>query len=80
MAKTSLKRIRSFINMYEMDQDLQIHEHDGPIKYVVTHKQFGPPWKMEYFCRTLNDASDCVNRIIFKLPMENNVTPVEETV
>ena len=80
MAKTSLRRLRTFIEMYDMVQDIQIHEHDGPIKYVVTHKQFGPPWKMEYFCRTLTDASDCVNRIIFKLPMEDNCTPVEETV
>lgn len=77
MANTSIRRIRTFIEMHDMEQDIQVHEHDGSIKYVVTHKQFGPPWKMEYFCRTLNDTADCVNRIIYKLPLENNLTPCE---
>ena len=54
MARTSLKRIRTFIEMYDKEQDIQVAEHDGPIKYVVIHKQFGPPWKMEYFCQNSN--------------------------
>ena len=78
MARTSLRRIRTFIEMYDMEQDIQVTEHDGPIKYVVIHKQFGPPWKMEYFCRTLTDAAGCVNRIIFDLPMEDNCTAIEK--
>jgi hypothetical protein len=78
MAKVSLKRIRTFIEMHDMEQDIQVAEHDGPIKYVVIHKQFGPPWKMEYFCRTLTDAAGCVNRIIYKLPMEDNCTVIEK--
>ena len=86
MAKTSLKRIRTFIEMHDMEQDIQVDEYaNGPIpvegldkmKYMVRHRQFGPPWKSVYYCETINDASDCVNRIIYRLPMEDNCAPME---
>ena len=80
MANTSLKRIRTFIEMYDMEQDVQVerleHIHHGS-QYCVIHKQFGPPWRTEYLCRKLGDTAHCVNSIIFDLPMENNLTRID---
>ena len=85
MAKTSLKRIRTFIEMHDMVQDIQVDEYTNEpipveglekIKYMVRHRQFGPPWKSIYYCKTIADAGDCVNRIIYKLPMADNMVKI----
>jgi len=82
MAKTSLKRTRAFIEMHNMEQDVQVDEYQDSdlegIQYVVTHKQFGDPWKTEYFCRSITDAADCVNRIIYEIPMPDDLSPVKK--
>ena len=74
MARSSIRRMRTFIEMHNMEQDIQVDKYSGSpshIKYAVTHKQFGPPWRTEYLCQTLADAADCVNHIIYEIPIEN---------
>jgi len=79
MANTDLKKIRDFIQMYGMEQDIRVDEYtNGPIpieglddiKYMVIHRFFGPPWKTVYYCEKIEDLGDCVNRIIFDLAIE----------
>ena len=87
MAKTSLKRIRTFIEMYDMQDILTVRKYtdDEPADryvlgkvaakgYQVNHK-VGEDDYYVYVCETLPDAAGCVNRIIFNLPMEDNATP-----
>jgi hypothetical protein len=77
MAKTSLKRMRTFIEMYDMQEEIKVDEYTGfpsDINYVVT-VHGSDQNSTEYLCKTLHDASDCVNRIIYKLPIGDNATP-----
>jgi len=85
MARTSLKRIRTWIEMHNMVQDIEVSEYTNEpipvegldkIKYMIMHRQFGPPWKSVYYCETINDTADCVNRIIWDLPIEDNCTVI----
>mgnify|MGYP003147766983 CR=1 FL=1 len=77
MAKTSLKRIRTFIEMYKMEESIQVGRvTEGRGNYVVTHK-LNDKDRNEYLCKTLTDAGHCVNNIIFKVPMENSLTPCD---
>ncbi len=78
MPRTSLRRIRTFIEMYDKQGEIQVDEYtNGPIpvegldevKYMVRHKR-----EAIYYCKTLTDAADCVNRIIFEIPMSDELT------
>jgi len=88
MAKTSLKRMKTFIGMYGMQYVLSVRKctKDDPGDryllgqvaakgYQVTHKVGEDDYI--YLCKTLTAAGECVNRIVFDLPMEDSVTPCE---
>jgi hypothetical protein len=80
MAKTSLKRIRTFIEMYKMDKVIQVGRvTEGLGNYSVMHK-LNDEDSNEYICKTITAAGQCVNQIIFNVPMENNISPVEQTI
>ena len=83
MAKTSLKRMRTFIEMYDKQDVLTVRKctDDEPgdryllgqvaVKgYQVNHKVGEDDYI--YLSKTLTAAAECVNEIIFDLPM--NVT------
>lgn len=85
MAKTSLKRIRTFIEMYDKQDVLTVRKctDDEPgdryllgqvaVKgYQVNHKVGEDDYI--YLCKTLTAAGQCVSQIIFNVPMEDNVT------
>jgi len=81
MANTSLRRIRTFIEMYDKQNEIQVDEYTNePIpvegldkmKYMVRHKR-----EAVYYCKTLTATADCVNRIIFEIPMSDELTIVE---
>jgi hypothetical protein len=94
MANTSLKRINSFIEMYDMQDVLIVREcgtgpypkHEPADRYVdgqvvtkgyqVSHKVGDDDYYI-YVCKTLTATAECVNQIIFELPMENNISPAE---
>ena len=69
MSKATIKSIRESIKMYDMEQDIEVIDYDDvmtapyPDRYVVRHRQFGDPWKMDYLCRTLEDVAHCVNKV-----------------
>jgi ribosomal protein L31E len=78
MAKTSLKRIRTFIEMYDKQNEIEIDEYTNEpipvegldkIKYMIRHKR-----EAVYYCETITAAGECVSHIIFNVPMEDNVT------
>jgi hypothetical protein len=88
MAKTSLKRMKTFIGMYGMQYVLSVRKCTknepgdryllGQVAakgYQVTHKVGEDDYI--YLCKTLTAAGECVNRIVFDLPMEDSVTPCE---
>ena len=66
MAKTSIKRIRTFIEMYDKQGEIGVDLVDG--KCVVVNN-FGTDDEATYVCNTLTDAGGLVNRIIFKMPI-----------
>ena len=70
MARTSIRRIRTFIGMYDKQGEIGISEADG--KYVVVN-HFDTDDEITYVCNTLTDAGGLVNRIIFKMPIEATV-------
>jgi hypothetical protein len=81
MTKTNLKQIRSFIKMY--DKNIQVDKYtQGPIpvvgtekaKYIVFHR-VSDKEKNVYYCNSILETSECVNSIVFDLPM--NATPIE---
>ena len=80
MAKTSLKRIRTFIEMYDMQDELQVQlcldPALSPTLYVVTHN-LNDEDSNEYLCKTLAAAGQCVSKIIFKVDMSDSTTPAE---
>ena len=88
MAKTSLTRMKTFIGMYGMQYVLSVRKCTknepgdryllGQVAakgYQVTHKVGEDDYI--YLCKTLTAAGECVNRIVFDLPMEDSVTPCE---
>ena len=89
MAKTNLRRMRTFIEMYDMQDILTVRKctEDEPAdRYVggqVAAKGYQVDLKVGeddyyiYVCKTLTDTADCVNRIVFNLQMEDNVTPCD---
>ena len=89
MAKTSLKRMRTFIEMYDMQDVLTVRKctNDTPadryvlgqvaIKgYQVDHKAGEDDYYI-YVCKTLTAAAECVNDIIFDLPVRDRTTPAK---
>ena len=80
MPKTSLKRMRRFIEMYNMQDDLQVQLCLDPglssELYVVTHK-LNNEHSNEYSCKTLRAAAECVNDIIFDIDMGDRAVPAE---
>ena len=74
MANTSLKRIRTFIEMYDKQDMLTVLECANG--YQVSHAVSEDDYNV-YICKTLTAAAECVNEIIFELPM--NVTEVSPT-
>ena len=74
MANTSLKRIRTFIEMYDKQDELTVLECANG--YQVSHAVSEDDYNV-YICKTLTAAAECVNEIIFELPM--NVTEVSST-
>ena len=86
--KAKLKRIRTFIEMYNKQDVLTIRECDNDKpgdRYLlgqVAVKGYQVDHKVDednyiYLCKTLTAAGECVNRIVFDLPMEDSVTPCE---
>jgi hypothetical protein len=79
MGKTNLKRIRRFIEMYEKQEEIQVEKITGFVnaKYMVTHK-LNDEDRNEYLCKTVTAAGQCVNQLIFDIPMTGNqLTPTE---
>jgi len=80
MANTSLKRIRTFIEMYEKQDELQVQLCLDPglssELYVVTHK-LNDKDSNEYSCKTLRAAAECVNDIIFDIDMGDRAVPAK---
>jgi len=78
MANTSLRRIRTFIEMYNKEDEIQVEKITGFVnsKYMVTH-HLNEEDRNEYLCKTVTDAGHCVSNIIFKVPMENSLTPCD---
>ena len=66
MPKTSLKRTRTFIEMYNMEDVLTVQELDEC--YQVSHQTGDDDYDI-YVCKTLYGAAECVNDIIFGLPI-----------
>lgn len=62
--------IQSFIKMYGYQDKLSVREGaDGG--YQVSLETAKDEYDI-YLCETLNDAGDCVNRIIFDLPLSTS--------
>ncbi len=89
MANASLRRIRTFIEMYEKQDSITVREctDDEPADryvggqvvkkgYEVSHK-VGEDDYYIYVCKTLRGASECVSDIIFEIPMEGRVEEIE---
>lgn len=80
MPRTSLKRMRSFIEMYDMQDELQVQlcldPAMSPELYVVTHK-LNDEDSNEYFCKTVAAAGECVSHIVFNVAMVDNLEPIE---
>jgi hypothetical protein len=72
-----LERINSFIKMYGMQEVVCVLDVFGDGPYQVEHKA-GKDEYNYYVCKTLDAAGDCVNRIIFDLPI--NATPADSTI
>tara|TARA_B100000745_G_scaffold273449_1_gene201849 strand:+ start:369 stop:539 length:171 start_codon:yes stop_codon:yes gene_type:complete len=52
--------------MYDKQETVGVSTVDG--KHVVV--DFGTDDEIIYVCQTLTDAADCVNHIIFDIPIE----------
>ena len=76
---SKLQRVNDFIKMYDMQDVVSVTKHEEvPMMspYQVNHKRGEDDYHV-YLCKTLDEAGDCVNRIIFDLPM--NATPADST-
>ena len=89
MAKTSLKRIRTFIEMYDKQDVLTVRKctNDTPADryvlgqvavkgYQVNHKVDEDDYHI-YVCKTLRAAAECVNDIIFDIDMGDRAVPAK---
>ena len=89
MANTSLKRIRTFIEMYDMQDVLTVRKcsDDEPADryelgqvvakgYQVNHKTGEDDYNI-YVCKTLRAVAECVNDIIFKIDMGDRAIPAK---
>jgi hypothetical protein len=89
MAKTSLKRMRTFIEMHNMQDVLTVRKctDDEPADryvlgqvaakgYQVNHK-VGEDDYYVYVCKTLRAAAECVNDIIFEIDMGDRAVPAD---
>ena len=89
MAKTSITRMKTFIGMHGMQYVLSVRKCnknepgdryvDGQVAtkgYEVTHKVGDDDYNV-YICKTLTAAGECVNDIIFDLPMGDRATPAK---
>jgi hypothetical protein len=78
MAKTSLKRMRRFIEMYSKQDEIQVEKITGfrDSKYMVTH-HLNEEDRNEYLCKTVSAAGECVNDIIFDIDMGDRAAPAE---
>ena len=88
MAKTSLKRMKTFIGMYGMQYVLSVRKctkdepgdrYDGQVAtkgYEGTHKTGEDDYNV-YICKTLTAAGECVNDIIFDIDMGDRAVPAE---
>ena len=89
MARATLKRMRTFIEMHNMQDTLTVRKctDDKPADRYVLGKVVGKGYQVNhkvgeddyyvYVCKTLTAAAECINHIIYKLPMDDNVTPYE---
>ena len=88
MAKTSLTRMKTFIGMYGMQYVLSVRKctknepgdryllGQAAVKgYQVTHKVGEDDYI--YLCKNLTAAGECVTKLVFNLPMDDDVTPCE---
>jgi hypothetical protein len=86
--KAKLKRIRTFIEMYNKQDVLTIRECDNDKpgdRYLlgqVAVKGYQVDHKVDednyiYLCKTLTAAAECVNDIIFDLPVRDRTTPAK---
>ena len=88
MAKTSLKRMKTFIGMHGMQYVLSVRKCnknepgdryvDGQVAtkgYEVTHKVGDDDYI--YMCKTLTAAGECVSDIIFDIDMGDRAIPAE---
>lgn len=79
---TNVKRINTIIEMYGMEDVLTVREctDDKPADryvggqvvykgYQVNHKIHDNDYNV-YVCRSIDSAAQCVNRIIFDLPID----------
>ena len=74
MANTSLKRIRAFIEMYDMEDVISVEDDEFGCQ---VYQRVNEDDTNVYECRNITAAAECVNDIIFDLPM--NVTEVPPT-
>ena len=87
MANTSLKRIRTFIEMYDKQDVITVRKCtndepadryvDGQVAakgYQVNHKVDDGDYYI-YVCKNIAAAAECVNDIIFDLPMDVTKVP-----
>ena len=65
--RISLDSIREFIKMYDKQETVGVASVDG--KHLVVN-DFGTDNETTYVCQTITDAADCVNHIIFDIPIE----------
>ena len=88
MANISLKRLTTFIEMYDMQDVLTVRkcsDNDPADRYVggqvveqgyqVSHK-VGEDDYYIYVCKTIRGASECVSDIIFNVPMEGRIEEI----
>jgi hypothetical protein len=86
MARTSLKRMRTFIEMYNMQDVLTVRkcsDDDPADRYElgqVVEKGYQVELKVGeddyiYLCKTLTAAGECVTKLVFNLPIDGEELP-----
>ena len=59
----NLRRLQTFIEMYDRQDDIVVYNDGNKVAVRVNTGEI-------YFCKTLIDASHCVNCLIFDLPIQ----------
>ena len=88
MARASLKRMRTFIEMYNMQDTLTVRKcsDDDPADRYELGQVVEKGYQVElkageddyiYLCKTLTAAGECVTKLVFNLPMDDDVTPCD---